>query len=310
MREVIMSRTTFASLVAALAAVSLAGAGCSDDSNPFGATLDGGLVVGADAAPGTPDATPGTTPDAGGGAVHKCPAVPKRVIVLGDSITNCTVIGGPNSADCVSKQFFDHVKAKWAPDAQYVNVAVGGATTSGIAQQMAGITTGPGAVLVMIYIGGNDLAPYIFQSDSAAMAAFNQIMPGIKSNWDDIFAFFEDKAKFPDGATIVMNNQYNPFDDCTAPPYNLSALKSNLLHMFNAVLQDFANDHFEHTIIVDQYTSYLGHGHHYDVSTCPHYMAGATPYMKDLIHANADGNKHLSDRLNAEVDALFTDCMP
>jgi lysophospholipase L1-like esterase len=303
-----MSRTRIVGVGAAVIAA-LAFAGCSDDANPFGATLDGGLVT-TDAKPGTPDGDPATVPDASTGVVHKCPARPKRVIVLGDSITNCTVIGGPTSADCVSKQFFDHVKEKWAPDAVYDNVAVGGALTEGIKTQMSGLTTGPGAVLVMIYIGGNDLAPYIFQSDAAAMSAYNQIMPGIKGDWDGIFAFFEDTTKFPDGATIVMNKQYNPFDDCTAPPYNLSALKNNLLVMFNAVLTDFANQHFEHTIIVDQYTSYLGHGHHYNVSTCPHYMANATPYMKDLIHANADGNKHLSEQMNAAVDDLYTNCTP
>src|SRR6266511_1755195 len=149
-------------LAAALAAM----VGCSDESNPFSGMLDGGLNVTADAKPGAPDGDLPPAPD--GGGVRKCPAVPKRVIILGDSITNCTVIGGPNSADCVSKQFFDHVKAKWSPSAQYVNAAVGGAQTAGVKQQRAGLQTGAGHVLVMIYIGGNDLAPYIFQSDSTA----------------------------------------------------------------------------------------------------------------------------------------------
>jgi lysophospholipase L1-like esterase len=304
-----MTRTTFVGFCAALAALLPLGA-CSDESSPFSATIDGGHMPGdPDAAPGAPDAMPVGAPDASTASPHSCPPAPTRVIVLGDSITNCTVIGGPNAADCVSKQFFDHVKQKWGPNAEYVNAAVGGALTAGVAQQMQGLKTGqPGAVLVMIYIGGNDLSPYIFQSDAAAMTAYDQIMPGIAANWAGIFAFFEDKTKFPDGATIVMNNQYNPFDDCTAPPYNLSPLKSGLLHMFNAVLQDFANQHFQNTVLVDQYTSYLGHGHHYNVMTCPHYMANATPYMKDLIHANADGNAHLSSRMNAVVDDLYGNC--
>ncbi len=302
-----MSRILVSTMVAALAAVSLVA--CSDEANPFTGTLDGGIAT-ADAKPGTetPDAAGGGSADAGG--IRKCPVAPKRVVILGDSITNCTVIGGPNAADCVSKLFFDHVKTKWAPDAQYVNIAVGGAQTAGIKTQLAGLAGGPGHVLVMIYIGGNDLAPYIFQSDAAAMSAYNSILPGIVSDWEGIFTFFADTTKFPDGATIVMNNQYNPFDDCTAAPYNLSALKSNLLHMFNAVLVDFANEHFQNTIIVDQYTSYLGHGHHYNVSSCPHYAAGSTPFMKDLIHANAAGNHHLADQLTAAVDTLFTDCEP
>ncbi len=304
-----MSRTILvSSMVAAAAIAAMAMAGCSDNANPFSGGLDGDIQGAPDAAKGTPDGGPTETPD---GGVRACPAKPKRLIILGDSITNCTVIGGPNSADCVSKQFYDYVKSKYAADVQYVNAAVGGAQTAGIKQQMDGLQTGmPGHVMVMLYIGGNDLAPYIFQSDAAAMMAYEQIMPGIKANWDGIFAFFNDTTKFPDGATIVMNNQYNPFDDCTAAPYNLSQLKSNLLHMFNVVLQDFANEHFANTIIVDQYKPYLGHGHHYNVSTCPHYMAGATPFMKDLIHANADGNKALAAQMEHALDALFTDCTP
>jgi lysophospholipase L1-like esterase len=300
-----MSRTFI--LGSILAAALLTTAGCADEENPFSGTLDGGLVVGADAKPGDPDAASG--PDAGT-VMRKCPPAPQRVIVLGDSITDCTVIGGPNAADCVSKKFFDHVKTKWGPEARYENVAVGGAQTAGIAQQMSGLAGGPGHAMVMIYIGGNDLAPYIFQSDQAAQQAFERIMPAITTDWAKIFEFFEDETRFPDGTTIVMNNQYNPFDDCTAPPYNLSQLKSNLLHMFNAVLQDFANEHFEHTILVDQYSSFLGHGHHFDVMSCPHYAPGQTAFMKDLIHANPAGNTHLAKNLNEAVDRLYTECEP
>jgi hypothetical protein len=202
------------------------------------------------------------------------------------------------------------VKTNYAPDAVYENRAVGGAQTAGLTQQYTQIQGGPGHVLLMVYMGGNDLAPYIFQSDSAAMNAFNGIIGGVVEDWQELFAYFDDAARFPDGVTIVMNNQYNPFDDCTASPYNLSQVKSNLLHMFNAVLVDLANEHFQNTILVDQYTPYLGHGHHYNVMACPHYSAGQTAYMKDLIHANPAGNTALATVLNEGADRLYESCKP
>jgi lysophospholipase L1-like esterase len=304
LREVTMSRTSF--VMSALVTALLAAAGCGGSNDPFQNTGDdAGTTATIDAGPGDPDAS---TAGSDAAVAHACPPKPTRVVILGDSITNCTVIGGPNAADCVSKQFFDYVKAHYAPDATYVNVAVGGAKTADVPTQLQSVPGGAGPVLVMIYIGGNDLAPYIFQSDQAAMTAYNQILPGIEQNWKDIFAFFEDKTRFPDGATIVMNQQYNPFDDCTAPPYNLSQTKADLLHMFNGKLREWAGGHATDTIIVDQYTPFLGHGHHYNVAACPHYMANATPFMQDLIHANAAGNKQLAAVLNAGVDSVYSNC--
>jgi lysophospholipase L1-like esterase len=235
--------------------------------------------------------------------------VPKRVIVLGDSITACNVVGGKMSADCVSKKLFDYVKGSYAPDAVYENYAVGGATMSGLAAQIDQIPSGPGHALVVVYIGGNDLSPYIFMSDAAAMGAYDGIAQRTVDTWANLFNELADTQRFPDGATVLMNNQYNPFDDCTASPYNLSAVKINILHMYNAILQDIANEAFEKALIVDQFTPYLGHGHHYDVQTCPHYTPGATPFMKDLIHANPAGNEALAKVLSAGADVLYRDCL-
>jgi lysophospholipase L1-like esterase len=285
------------------------GAGCGGESDPFAEGDAGGGGGEFDAGGPTIDAGGGGDVDANTDQPGlRCPPKPTRVVVMGDSITDCTVIGGPDSPDCVSKQFFDYVKANVAPDATYLNVAVGGAQTKALAQQTANVPPGPGHLLVMVYMGGNDLAPYIFQSDASAEAAYDDILPGIVQNWKDLFAYYTDTSKFPDGATVIVNNQYNPFDDCTASPYNLSQTKSNLLHMFNIVLGDIANEYFANAILVDQYKPYLGHGHHYNVASCPHYQAGMTPFMKDLIHANADGNKALAAELAKGVDRLYKDC--
>ncbi len=304
-----MSMSRMLLVVGAVAAVGMVAvaAGCSDESNPFVNNGDGspGTDDPVDGGPGDVDARP---PTADAGPLRACATTPTRVVVLGDSITACSVVGGENHADCVSKKFFDHVKSNYAPSATYENVAVGGAQTSGLMQQYTQVAGGAGHVLVMVYMGGNDLAPYIFQSDAAAMSAFESIVDGVVADWQELFAYFDDATRFPGGVTIVMNNQYNPFDDCTASPYNLSQLKTNLLHMFNAILVDLANEHFANTILVDQYTPYLGHGHHYSVTTCPHYAPGQTAFMKDLIHANPAGNTALAAELNRGADRLYEEC--
>jgi lysophospholipase L1-like esterase len=285
--------------------VALSVAACGGNEDPFAGDDD---TVGGDDDDTTvaPDAAPTTGADAA--PPRACAPTPKRVIVLGDSITACSVIGGPQNANCVSKQFFDYVKANYAPEAEYVNRAVGGARLRDLAGQIDGIPEGDGPNLVLVYMGGNDLAPYIFQSDADAMAAWDDINGELNTEWTSAF---EKLRALEGGSTVIMNTQYNPFDDCTAPPYNLSATKINILHMYNARLGELAAAQGDAAVLVDQFTPYLGHGHHYSVSTCPHYAAGMTPFMEDLIHANAAGNAQLASVVNGGADRLYGDtCEP
>ncbi|HEX7704513.1 MAG TPA: SGNH/GDSL hydrolase family protein [Kofleriaceae bacterium] len=241
--------------------------------------------------------------------VHSCVAAPTRIVVIGDSITACSVIGGPMAADCVSKQFSDYVIAHYGPTATYENYAVGGAQLKDIAGQMANVPATQGPTLMMLFIGGNDLTPYLTQSDAAAMTGWTgTVEPMMQSVYDTTFAALATPAKFPGGATLLMNTQYNPFDDCTAAPYNISQAKTTILHEFNDKVKTIAEAHTDAAIVVDQHSPFLGHGHHYDVTTCPYYMANATPYMQDLIHANAAGNAVLAGVDNGGADRLYRDC--
>jgi lysophospholipase L1-like esterase len=165
------------------------------------------------------------------------------------------------------------------------------------------VTTGPGHALVLIYIGGNNLAKYLFAGDAVAERGYMTDLPDIKANWEAIFGFFQDKTKFPDGSTVLMNNQYNPFDDCTAAPYFLSAKKNMLLDAFNKELATIASA--KGAVLTDQHTPFLGHGHHYSVRTCPHYKDNQTPWMDDLIHPNAAGHENLFQQWKATVDRLY-----
>lgn len=261
------------------------------DAPPRG---DGGLTDG------------GPTVDA---APRSCAAKPRRVVVLGDSITACSVIGGPQSADCVSKKVSDYVIAHYGATT-YENHAVGGAKLADIAGQLATIQPAPGPALVIIFIGGNDLSPSIFQSDQQAMTSYQAIEPMLVSVYDAVFAKLANTTTFPDGAVLLMNTQYNPFDDCTASPYNLSPAKTAILHQFNDKVRSIADAHAAAAIVVDQHHPFLGHGHHYNVATCPFYTAGAAAWMQDTIHANAAGNVDLANVMNAGADRLYRDCIP
>jgi hypothetical protein len=103
-----------------------------------------------------------------------------------------------------------------------------------------------------------------------------------------------------------MNTQYDPFDDCTAPPYNLSQTKIDLLNDYNDDLVAKADADNAH--IADQHAPFLGHGHHYMVSSCPYYVEGADYWMQggaDLIHPNAAGHADIATNLQSLVDDLY-----
>lgn len=246
--------------------------------------------------------------DAASPAAALCAATPTRLIVLGDSITACAGVGDKDAATCGPKIFHSVLEANHAAGMVYENKAVGGAITTDVPDtQLATVTTGPGHAIVMIYVGGNDLQKYLSQSDDAATAGLAADLPGITADWEATLAFFADSANFPDGATVIMNNQYNPFDDCTAPPINLSATKTGLLHDFNDELARIASTH-DNVVLTDQHTPYLGHGHHFQDASCPHYQPDMVGFMEDLIHPNIAGHAHLAAQWQSTADALFASC--
>jgi len=282
--------------------------GCGGGDDPF---ADGGPngndgAPNADADPNAPDADP-NGPDAGPLA---CADAPARMIVLGDSIVACSNIGGINNANCSPLILQKYIEAEYASGVSYENKSIGGAVTDDIPNsQLSTIETGvAGHALIVIFIGGNDLQPYIFISDADAETRFETDMPAMLAEWDRIFAFFDDAAKFPDGYTMIMDTQYNPFDDCTASPYNLSALKIELLRVYNNNLRQLANAR-DNVVITDQHASYLGHGHHYNVATCPYYIEGAEGWMADLIHPGVAGHANLANEWKMTSDRLYRDCI-
>jgi len=254
----------------------------------------------------TGDETDGTTGDPPGA----CQPPPSRLVVLGDSITACYGVGGPDSEDCAPQRLYAYLTDAIGP-LDYENLAVGGAVTSDVSNsQIFDIEVGlPGHAMVMIYVGGNDLSAYILQSDQAAMDGWNDTTgPEVAQAWEEILAFLGDPTNFPDGVTLLMNTQYNPFDDYTAAPYFVSQVKTDLLHAHNDALTARA-DAQPWAFIADQHPSYLGHGHYVNDPGCPYYDPSFDGWMGDIIHPNDLGHHHLAEVM---VDALetqvFADC--
>jgi lysophospholipase L1-like esterase len=271
--------------------------GSSAGGSSAGGSSTGGSTGTADAGGMVDTSVP---PSSGGGAIR-----PKRYIVLGDSIAACSNVGGKDGADCSLKKLHDYLAEKYAPDLSYENQAVAAAIATDVpAKQLATVKTGaPGHALVVIYVGGNDLAKYMFVLDAAAEQGLKADMPKVLGAWEQIFAFFADPAKFPDGATVLVSNQYNPFDNCMAAPYFLTPKKNELLAAFNDAVKTLATQ--KKALFTDQFTPFLGHGHHYQVSRCPFYMANATPFMDDVIHPNPAGHDNLFQQWKKTLDPVY-----
>jgi len=262
---------------------------------------------------GTTDGDPSdtdTAEDTTTGGATSCQPTATRMVVLGDSIPACAGVGGTQSNNCAPQLLNTYFADNFGP-ITYENLSVGGSVTTDVSgNQIFDIEVGiPGHVFVVIYVGGNDLQPYIFLSDQAALDGWNNTTgPEVAAAWEEILAFLGDDANFPDGVTLLINTQYNPFDDCTAPPYFVSQVKIELLHAHNDALIARA-DSRPWAFVADQHPSYLGHGHYVNDSNCPHYDSSYEGWMNDLIHPNEAGHQHLADEM-AAVAALeiYADC--
>lgn len=260
------------------------------------------------------DSGTGTGPEQGDGD-KEC-VLPARYIVLGDAIPEAlTGLDGPDDPDNGFLMMREYIKSKYkAADLTYENLAKAGSATKDVpGEQLDRVDTSKsGHVLVNVHVGGNDLAAFILKSDQAAQDAFDQTMAQAEADWISVFEFFEDKSKFPDGATFIVNTQYNPFDDCTELHnlFRVSEIKIGLMKQFNERLANLAKDR-DNAVVADQYSVFLGHGHHHDNDKCPHYTAGSDYWLvggTDLTHINKQGYAAMAKVFEGVADTLYAGC--
>jgi lysophospholipase L1-like esterase len=293
-------------VVAALAV----GCGSSDES-PFGkgpqATSDGG-GGGTTNPPGSGNPGPTTpagdsgTPDNTGIACNK---TPERYVVLGHSVAHCFAVGGVDSLSCASKKVQDDLAKKHA-GLTYENYAVDGALIADVVRnQLSRVQGGQGHVLLNLFIGGNDLAAHIYENDAQARKSWDTLRPKAVADFETILGYVEDTAKFPKGATVLLNGQYNPFDECTAGTYSfVTPAKQAIIGEFNAELIALTKRK-KNVVFVDHYPSFLGHGHHYNRQTCPKYKPNMEGWMADMVHPNDKGHVSLAREMNGALDLAF-----
>ncbi len=104
-----------------------------------------------------------------------------------------------------------------------------------------------------------------------------------------------------------MNTQYDPFDGCTTPPYNVSQVKLGLLVEYNDAMQARAAGQ-DWVFVADQHAPFLGHGHHAAVASCPYFAEGSVGWMNDLIHPNEPGHANLSAVMAGAASTMYVDC--
>ncbi len=250
------------------------------------------------------------TGDPSGGEV--CGDIPTRMMFFGDSLFACFGQDGKiESETCSARLSHEYLAENYAPGVTYENLAISGAVTSDVLNmQMPGASVGmPGHTLVVIWVGGNDIQPLLLQPDPAAEDTYrNDLVPMFETQWDQIEAWVDDPANFPDGATLIVNTQFNPFDDCSAAPFAfMSPLKTQLLGEYNDTLRARV-DARPNTYLSDQYPVFLGHGHHYGTESCPNYEEGAAYWMlggTDLVHPNGLGHVSIAGTLNGAIDDVY-----
>jgi hypothetical protein len=222
-----------------------------------------------------------------------CRPVPARMVILGDSIADCYSI---DPEYCAPYIIAEHLKAV-SPGLVVESHAVSGAFTKELPAQAAAVAGGSGHVLVYVYAIGNDLLE-------------DQIdWSGWSSAWNQLYAYFTDTTKFPDGATFLLNTQYSPYDQCPNPPgptTGVSAEQEQLLQDVNKGLFIDVAIARSDTVCVDHYPDFLGHGQNANIKGCPHCGVDNKKWLQsDGVHPGVLGYQHMAEKWFVALDAMY-----
>jgi hypothetical protein len=223
-----------------------------------------------------------------------CRPLPERLIVLGDSIAACYFIS--RSSDCGPLRFGEYLKTRYAPDLTVESHARSGAFTAELPEQARTVEGGPGHVLVWVFAIGNDLITR------------RRDYPGWEAAWAEVFDYFGDKARFPGGATFLLNTQYSPYDQCPDPPgpnTGISMTEEEWLQEVNRRLFIDVAIRRDDTVAVDHYPGWLGHGTNANIRGCPHCQADNTPWTIQDGHPNALGQSRIADKAQVAADGMY-----
>jgi lysophospholipase L1-like esterase len=228
------------------------------------------------------------------------PYQPQRAIFLGDSITSG--VGATTGTASYVSLMIDNDGLLW-PDSeamdletlypsitQIIDVSQGGATTASlVSQQLPSLSgllgeTVSGPTLVIMTIGGNDMQGAIPNIVAGGSMAAKATLGELSWNLEAIMDYFQDSARFPDGAFVYLANVYDPTDgdgyaEGCFQNMNLAGIWDyfeNANHTMRTIAED------NNIALVDIYDHFLGYGY-----------TASNSWFSDCIHPNDEGHDQL-----------------
>lgn len=232
---------------------------------------------------------------------------PTRMVTLGDSIADCFI---PDFTTCAPTVISEYLREHYVPELQYQSVAVSGAFTADVLAQARLVAPGPGHLLVWIYVGGNDLARCAQPALPPTQACIDNLMAALPGRWSEIFAYFTDSERFPDGVTFMLNTQYSLFDQCrhALGPERLAFAEATIQRFNRDVIMQSARDRAD-AVAIDHYPDFLGHASNANRLGCPHcYRDDNSYWLFDGTHPNKRGGQHIADKWKVAIDRLYGGC--
>jgi lysophospholipase L1-like esterase len=229
------------------------------------------------------------------------------MVTLGDSIAACFI---PGFTTCAPSVISDYLRERYAPDLEYRSLAVGGAVTADILGQASQVPPGPGHLLVWIYVGGNDLLRCAQADLPKTQACVESLMAALPGRWSEIFAYFSDRQRFPDGVTFMLNTQYSPYDQCTHPlgPERLAYAEATIQRFNRDIIMQPALERGD-AVAVDQYPDFLGHADNANHGGCPYCSRDDnSDWLFDGTHPHVRGGQHIADKWKVAIDRLYGSC--
>lgn len=235
--------------------------------------------------------TPDTNDDIVGS--DGCRPLPTRMVVLGDSIADCYVAP---PEECAAYLIADDLRT-YAPGLSFEMHAKGGSVTADLPAQARRVQGGPGHVVVWIWAIGNDFL-LLLPPDREKVGDFE----GWTAAWKEVFDYFTDSARFPDGVTFLLNSQFSLGDECTTG--DEAKLEALLRETNRRLFLDVAEARSD-TIAIDQYPDWLGHGAQANVKGCPHCGLDNSKWHIDNKHPDVRGHTHIAEKWSRAFEQMY-----
>ena len=236
------------------------------------------------------------------------PADPARVVYLGDSITAGNGASSPmltyvhllkkNDDDTWTESAELDLTGLYGELPEIIDQSLAGATTSSmISQQLPKVTdelgdTVSGTTVVMVTIAGNDVQRLLYNT-SGTDAAIETILEKL----GDLYDYFEDPERFPDGSYVYLANVYEPSDGVGQADECFYGMNlENVLPSLDAVNAATRAQAEERGVAwIDLRGHFLGHGFNGGDSENPYYEADDPSlwFADDCIHPNDRGHHEL-----------------